>query len=384
MTGQDLLQRRAERGSPRGAANVWTDAQIEQPTHMRAEGSWVFRLVLAVGTIGVGAVAALSIASSSETATSDIAPPAAVSEGDPSPAEDDLPLPIFVEGATLQDSLPACIDFLAGCVPIPLDDPGMEMPENEFGIRTLQTLVYADEDDPFSNRVLGIENFEGGFRTWSLNTDQETNDELVEQVVLEGGEWVLPLESGLVEVARFDGYPIPDGSWQFDFVDGERSIGLQPLRARSGQSASEWQWIVPLVRSQPDVNLRTLDVLDQVGVVVQISQEAVFRENGFDPSEAALLEDLVWVDGDFVYRLTASGPELTDHRVDDVAERLTVVDRAIWLSAVDDTVVNENFEALIIVGVFAIAMVVVLALLIWLVRLVVRSRRTLRAYQLPE
>ena len=368
MSSQDLLERRAERGSTRGAANVWTNAQPNSAIDAPVESSRFLRLVLAAGVLAIGSIVVLSLRASSETVATEAAESAAATESTTAQPDDGLPLPILVDGAALIDTLPQCLDFRLGCEVV--DSQGTDFLGNELGIDNRRTTIYADEDTPFSERVLGVENFDGGFRTWSLNTDDDTHGELVEQVTFEDGEWVLPVDSGLVEVARFDEYPEPLALWQFNFRDGARRILLQSLPSRFDQGATEWEWIVPLTSTQPDVDLRTFEILDGKGVVVEISQEQIAIENGLDPSELVPGQDLIWVDGDFVYRLNANGPELSDNDIDDIAERLTLVDRDVWLDAVDDTVFDEDQEALIIFGVLGVIALVALGALFLVGRLI--------------
>lgn len=374
MTSQDLLERRSDRGDTRGAANVWANAQMPQPQKNEPAGSWAFRSILAIALVVALFAVISAVGQSSETATEGSTPETPTAAQDPSdPSDAVLPLPILVDGAALTDTSPQCLDFRLGCEVVDSGNTGF--PGNELGINNLRTTVYAKEDNPFSERVLGVENFDDGFRTWSLNTDDDTHEELVEQLVLEGGEWVLPVDSGLVEVARFDEYPEPLALWQFNFQDGARRILLQSLPSRFDQGATEWEWIVPLVSTQPDVDLRTFEVLGTPGVVIEISQEQIALENGLDPSELALGQELIWVDGDFIYRFNANGPELSDNDVDDIAERLMLVDRDVWLDAVDDTTFDEDQEALIIFGVLGVIVLIAIAALIAIGRLIYERGR---------
>lgn len=351
----DMHERRAERGTHRGAANVWANAQPEVAPASEPAGSWMFRLVLGLWLcIAVGAVV-LAGTRGSEVDTEDGGVAQALGEESAQGAGDeDLPLPILIEGIDLYNVSGPC--FVGDRLICDVDRPistNFDGFDPELGTRTPTIVIFGEEQSPFTGPVVGIETFDGGFRTWTLNVDQDGANELVEQVTRLGDTWLLPESAGLVEVARFEDSTDPLNTWQFDFDDDAAT--LQPLRAADGKTASEWEWIVPLVRIRdfgPTVDfaalsLQPVDVLGRDALQLHVPYLA---DNG--EAEGTRVASTIWADGGYAYRLI--GPPNGDGRI---VDQLVLVDRDEWESAVTDAYFDESAESLAILLVLAFTIV---------------------------
>lgn len=354
MSEADLLERHAERGTRRGAANVWARSQPEvAPPIVETATSWSFRLVLGVWLCAMIGAVVFATTRGSEVDTED-GSVAQGGDGELDGNDDDgLPLPILIEGMTLGNVFGPCtVDEGLVC---DVDESMFSEFENfdpELGTSVPTIVIFGDEDSPFEGPVVGIETFDGGFRTWTLNLGQVEAAELVDQVTRDGDFWVLPEATGLVEIQRFEDSTDPLSSWQFDFS----RAGLQPLRSEAGETATEWDWIVPLVRLAdfgPTVEFATIS-LEPVDVLgrdaVEIVQPLLSDDGEIDGSRVS---DTIWVDGDYAYRLTADWP--TENA--EVIDGLELVDRAEWERVVLDAWFDEGAESAAILATAAFFLV---------------------------
>ncbi|MCB0998480.1 MAG: hypothetical protein KDB40_04220 [Acidimicrobiales bacterium] len=325
MTPIELFERRATRGVARDADTIWHDVRRPPTVADGRRPSWRFRAAVVVW---VAAVAIVGVASRSREPDQPVAAPTPVSATSSEP----LPAPILVEGGRLRRDI--------GGVTRPAD-PGYDAddlfgdrpsaPTPPAGTTPTTTVVFARPDDPFAGPIVGIELLAGGgFRPWAANLASADLDTYTRQLRRVGDEWTMPASSGLVEVARVvdDIDALWRFGWQFD-VDLERGrqLTLQAEASSPGREVSEWLWVTRLANSSVDVvRVEPFEVLDHRGVVIG----STGRER----------DEVVWLDGDFVYRLTSDelvGDTLEPRDVREVAGRLRLVDRDAWVDAVRDS-----------------------------------------------
>ncbi len=325
MNARQLLEERSERGTPRGSANVWTDANMA-----RAEArstSWsgsliALRLSLALSVVCLVA-AGLSWAGGDD-AIVESATQNEVAEDSPGPTTPE-PAHLLVDGYTLDH----------------VQAPMMDLVGDEFGSSGIElTRVFADADDPFGQPVLGVDSLDGGgFQPWGVNVSTSGLDALAGDVVRTDDGWGLPAGSDLVEVARFTTQPADAlrHGWQFDHADGSNGATLQ---AQPDDDAGLWVWVALLARSEVDpIELSEFDVLGNAGVVLARPPWA---------EDQPAFDEVVWAADGFAYRLTAN--ELTKdtewgRSASEVTGLLTVVDNTDWANAVGDagrTSTGEN------------------------------------------
>ena len=358
--GTDLLERRAERGTHRGSANVWANSRPSTKPAVEPTGSWLFRLALGVW-LCIGVALLLASDRGNEVDTQE----AAVSQSSEDNAEvsdDDLPLPILIDGFQLDDAITICAaDGELVCdEEATFDELGDFDPE--LGISTPTIVIFGDEAAPFTGPVVGVESFDGGFRTWTLNLDQQEANEIIAQVSRAGNAWGLPASTGLVEIERFEESTDPLNTWQLDFSSDTSRATLQPLRA-FGEPASEWDWIVPLVRNTdfgPTVDFATIslepvDVLGREGLALVLP---FLSDEG--EVDGTLVSDIIWAEGQCTYRLNARGPD-TDSA--EIIDQLVLADRAEWTDLVLDARFDESAEAItmLVILVFLVVGAVLLA-----------------------
>lgn len=323
MNAHDLLERRAERGTARGAANVWADAQPHANTQARHSGTkWALRFALVAWAAIMGIAVILGAGRSGELET-------ASADGEDQPVEsvEPLPAPILVEGMNLQRvNRPWDPGFDAS------DLFGSSNPPNPEDITTfgsgelgVEHVIFASENDALSNLIFGIELFEdGGFRPWGANLGGRTLREFTDQLVQVEGEWQIAEATGLVPVARVDSEVrnLNDFGWQFDFVDGADEIILQ-AETRPNGTIDEWTWISRIANNRNDVTISEVEVLGRSAISVTV-------ENDDD-------DQVVWVEDDFVYRLLAStieGDTSVSTPASDAIDRLAVAEPEVWVDAV--------------------------------------------------
>lgn len=383
MNTNDLLERRATRGEPRGAANVWANAQPEL-AHARPEPPSRIGLRLAIVAVVVGLVAfgLLADRTGDDLDTADDEQPTEIVD-----SEELLPPPILHSNMTLgRVSRPIDPEF-DGDDDI-FDDVFAGAPApifNDLDEQGTTTMIFAREDEPFRGPVLGLTLFgSGGFRPWGLNMTQGEFDDLVSRLSQSDGSWVLPEDSGLVEVRRFDDDPYFSlrFGWQFDFGEGSAEAILQSEVANhEGRSIDEWTWIARLVGGEFGwhVDIAQPD-LAQITPTTVLGHDAIILQ----PANVEERTDtILWSSDDFVHRLTASrieGNTSFARSAVDEAALLGLVDRAEWIAAVDDAEGTRFGVAVVVVllmisaGVFA---VIALALL------QVLRRRRYRALNQP-
>ena len=238
MSPIELLEQRAERGTPRGASEIWAGTQnalrSEQPSDSRASTTGL-RVALALSAAALVVFAGLAtdrFGTEVETIT-----PATTDESTTPTESVGEPAPILIEGMELvgvgEPWSPAERDgriFTTGASPtIP------------------STRVYAMTSNPFAGPVVGIDSLEGGgFSPWSMNLTAAELSEATASVERAGDSWRLPHGGELVEVARFaeDSAYFLMENWQFDFRNGSAGATLQAQPAES-----PWVWIARLLRN---------------------------------------------------------------------------------------------------------------------------------------
>jgi hypothetical protein len=330
----DLLEQRAQGGTPRGAADIWAGA------HNRAAGgrgrswnragasrSW-FRLAVGLAVIALGA-AAVNWPRAGQ-------PTAAGREEDRSAGPDQ----ILIDGMDLVGVLP------------PL--------ESTAGVTTFSTTgdgaparwqVFARPQDPLAGPILAIENLDGGgFDPRGANLGDRSLSELTSLLVRQGDSWAIDPDSGLEQVADLTGdtFLALESGWQFDFENGADTATWQ---AEPHTGDGVWVWLVRLLgRGDQGSTLTPTTVLGQPGLVLE----------GDDGGTGA--RQVVWEDDQFVYRLTAGELEGDVARQRDataIVSRLRPVDRATWEAAVDGAQglsLGETFSLLALLAALVAAM----------------------------
>jgi hypothetical protein len=335
MNGTELLQRRAERGTPRGPDAVWATAQLsgasdstgtKSPRRGPDRSVLLLRVALLAWIVGLGAVVYTNVTGGTSLDT-----PRSESEPAPTESTEPLPEPVLVDGMTLERvSRPFDPDFDGDDT---LGVNGVRVDASSLGEEQRErSVVFADPDDPFDNPIVGLTLLDGGgFRPWSANTGDTPLTDFTSQLVQVDGEWTMPDESGLVEVARFDDNPYDNlrFGWQFDFANGDDNVILQAETRPDGDEPSVWVWVARLSQG-PDQPLiiAEIDVLDHRGIRID-------RGQADEPTD-----EVVWVADDFVYRLTADnvqGNTAVQRSASPEASRLQLVDRADWVEAVNRT-----------------------------------------------
>ena len=323
MNTTDLLERRASRSTPRGAAAVWRDAHgctVEVMPDRRPSG--LFRVALAVWVVALAVAGVAVMFQDDRSAVSD-----EQAEEAPQPSSaDPLPAPVLVEGGSLargRDGVSRPTDPRYDA-----DDLFDDVTQLSFtqDPEVTTSVIFAREDDGFRGPVVGIELLPGGgFRPWGANVDAAELDRYTAQLRRVDDRWTMPAESGLVEVADLvdDFASRFDLRWQFDFeLGGDDRATLQAEVGTPDRPVSEWLWVSRLAKGlETELVLTPIDVLGHAGIVI----------------ETGLSNEVVWSDGEFVYRLlsstddgdTSGGRDATD----DVA-RLRVVERAEWVDAI--------------------------------------------------
>ncbi len=292
MSNNDLLERRAQRGTTRGAANVWAAAQ---PQSAPASNGWRpdskvwLRLALTLSVLVAGLVILQAIPSAGPTkldvaqSTEPDRDPDVVTDRDPVLDVDH----ILVEGMDLK------------LVGRPFDPDAKEFraesvdPSGYFG-RTTSSQIFADPTDPFNNPIIGIDNLQGGgFRPWGANLGDTPLEEFTNQLSQENGAWILSADSGLVEVASFQDDPLEQQrfGWEFGFEEGSDTVTWEAA-LHNGEGV--WLWVARLLSQREggptEVRMTESPVVGQSAITI-----------GGDGEYASV----VWVHDDLVYRLSA-------------------------------------------------------------------------------
>lgn len=359
MNGIDLLEKRAERGSPRGAANVWANTQLTLlPDNRRphlGRSHILFRLALALWCVGL-VIAILDRANDdAKTETT-----SASTEGDtngsiPLELEEALPPPLLIDGMEL-DRVTLPVDPYECCDDDFLDNLFPSNRErviiNDLDEGGTSTVIFADPERPFEEPILGLSLFgSGGFQPWGVNLEEGQLAELSAAVSQANGDWVIDGDTGLVEVARFDDDPwnMLRLGWQFDFARGDEQTTVQ---AEGHDGVSEWTWIYRLaageVENGRDVSLTATTVLDEEALVLSITDP---NRTNVDQSDER--SEIIWTSDDHVYRMTAS--TLRDNTAfsrspHEDAAKLELVDRDVWVEAVDRANRTSAGERLVVVA----------------------------------
>jgi len=377
MNANDLLEHRAERGTPRGPAQVWAAAEsAARPRASRSQAPRsrpALRVALAVWLAGLVALGAFGVSRNGDQTEAKVAAQPEPSEADQASGEP-LPAPILVEGMQLRSAIPPAHPGLDGSdifsrTPLRSYPATPQAGSDRHHVRTT---IYADPEQPYDNPILGLNQFpDGGFRPWVVNTpagmdDDDRSaflDDLVRDLERGDDEWTLPSSSGLEELARVDVQR--DGwlrtGWQFDFVEeGPEKVVLQAettLPDRPGE-VSEWIWLARWMQdaSDEDYSVRPTEVLGGPGLVFTL------------PGNGA--EEVTWSRDGFAYRLGVSevqGDREVAGRAADAIPRLSTVPRGKWIDAVEEA----NGFGSVVVGSGLARWLRLAVLAIWVVSLVV-------------
>ena len=310
MSPTELMEQRADRGTSRGAAEVWAGAQhalrSEQFPDTRASKTGL-RIALALSAAALAVLAGM-LTEPFGTEDSAIVPVASeeATENGTQPSE---PAPILIDGMTLTNVNEPWSESQREAATFTVD----ESPT------VISTRVYAATSDPFAGPIVGIDTLEGGgFSPWSANLSGAELNSLTGTVVREGESWRLPEDGNLSEVAKFsdDSMNVVLNGWQLDFRNGSDEATLQ-----AEQGATEWVWLARLLRYRSPEEALSVSPIEILGVDGAIADDEAF-----------------WESDGFVYRLTASeliGDTSSRRPVEVVIEQLQIVDRGEWESAVE-------------------------------------------------
>ncbi len=324
MSNNDLLERRAQRGTTRGAANTWAAAQ---PQTAPASSGWRpdsrlwlrLALTLSVLIAGVVVLRALSSAGPTELDVADVSEQDrdrdVATDRDPVLAVDH----ILVDGMDLK------------LVSRPFDPYAKEFraesinPSGYFG-QTTGSQVFADPEDPFNNPIIGIDNLEGGgFRPWGANLGDTPLEEFTNQLSQENGAWILSADSGLVEVASFQDDLLDHlkFGWQFDFEQGSDTVTWQ---AEPHKGEGVWLWVA-----------RLLSPSEGAPTELRMTESPVVGQSAITIGGNGEYVSVVWVHDDLVYRVTAGELRGNTHygrSAEDSLPLLHLVDDQEWQQAV--------------------------------------------------
>ncbi len=340
MSIDELLERRAERGVPRGAARVWADSHGAEPS-VESSGKrtsvTLFRLAVAVWILGFVAVGIFRSTSPQSNDAASGHSTQVSGDGSPDVVESDepLPAPLLIDGGSLKRdrggvSRPFDPDFDGDDLLDDLFPRSQTTPEvAELSPEQLTMVIFARPTEPFDGPIVGVELLDGGgFRPWGANVDDAALTDLTQQLERTNGEWSMAERSGLVEVARMEGDQFDSlrFGWQFDFqLGGNEEVTIQAETSRDDRVVDEWLWVARLAgQSQTNVAVRSIEVLGQDGIVI-------------DRADGAGDSGVVWRSDGFVYRMTASTVEDNTAYGRDSTEdidRLRIVERGEWLDAI--------------------------------------------------
>lgn len=345
MNSHDLLERRAERGVPRGAAHVWAGARAasgSSSTVVRGGSAILFRVAMAVWVLGLVVVGweASTRTETSRAVTGETAQdePAATESDEP------LPAPLLVDGGRLKRNPPGVNrpfdpdfdgdDIFDRIFPTTVRS---ELPSEPESPAT--TVIYAEATAPFEGPILGLELLAGGgFRPWGVNVDKDQLRDLTEDLELVNGDWSVARGAGIVEVARFRDDPFNSlkFGWQFDFeLPGNDEITIQAEAAGADRTTNEWIWIARFAsHDRTGVTARPVEVLGHDGYLI-------------DGGDRKGDDGVVRLSDGFVYRMSASRLEdNTSFGRDSVQaiERLRIADRSEWIDAIHESVSTSAGE----------------------------------------
>ena len=340
MTGTDLLERRAERGVPRGPAIVWADAQnvdVGEKRDRRAN----YRVLAWFAIVALSFFAATQIWDGEPQARSvEIDPnnPALLNPSEP------LPTPILLDGFRLTSSVrPANPDFDS-------DDIFGEGPSVDEDVRRffprVETTVFGDPDRPFENPILAVESpVDRPFVTINAaNAGPEQLLGLTRQVEVAAPslnlnpprfEATLPPETGLDEIAQFSetGLERTDFAWTFIYdtsTETDEEIILTARTASDIEALTVWSDIAPQLAI---VERRELDgtadvFLEESDSVTTLIE--VLGQPAIHVTSTNLSPFVVWQNEGFVYSLTVR----SENELEQVIDDLLVVERSEWIQTV--------------------------------------------------
>lgn len=244
MTRNELLERRAERGTPRGASAVWRDANLSldnassslQFNGRKGEShtTW-FRLAIGVAALVSAFVAFVPVITNSSSSTTEAtrdALPAGADQPEVGPNESE-------PTGELPDSAgppPILMDRNAGgSESFELAKIRTRGPSEEGFAPGAQLAtpirVFAHPSDPFDHSIVVVGLGDEGDQRVVLNWDEATLASVTEGVVNEDGQWKVDPSLDLVEVANFEtevGDPAISG-WElvYEEINGANFERLQ-------------------------------------------------------------------------------------------------------------------------------------------------------------
>lgn len=344
MTGTDLLERRAERGVPRGPAIVWADAQnvdVGEKRDRRAN----YRVSAWFAIVALSFFAATQIWDGEPQARSvEIDPnnPALLNPSEP------LPTPILLDGFRLTSSVrPANPDFDS-------DDIFGEGPSVDEDVRRffprVETTVFGDPDRPFENPILAVESpVDRSFVAINAaNAGPEQLLGLTRQVEVAAPslnlnprrfEVTLPPETGLDEIAQVSesGLERTDFAWTFIHETGtDGEIILTARTAADIETLTVWSDIAPQLavveRRELDGTAEVfLEESDSVTTLIE-----VLGQPAIHVTSTGLSPFVVWQNEGFVYSLTVRSENEFQGTlpIEQVIDELLVVERSEWIQTV--------------------------------------------------
>jgi len=266
----ELLERRANHGTARGAAHVWANAQAAIPAPEPSR-PWVFRLALVTLALALGFITLRVADNALETA--DAGP-----DDDLTAISEPLPNPYLIDGLQLDTVIrpvdPAFdADELFGVASPALSRTFEFRPEFNSEIA-----VYAERADAFEGPVfiIAVEG-DGTTSTASANIfDSATVETYESQINFEDDLWTLEAASGLVEVARFQSESTTrlGQGWDFFFLlppDENQLRSDVLLSALPSNEAREWSAIASLALGSIQTSVTTVELesIDETGVRIR-------------------------------------------------------------------------------------------------------------------
>ena len=333
MTASEQLERRAERGRPRGSAQVWAAALTDPPvSQSRTAEPWLFRLAVGMAAV-VGGLALLVTTGLGSTDTS----PAAQQNQEP------LPAPILLDGVVLTEvAIPTNPAFDADRIFEPDRDPADDQAWFEAAasieIEDPGIVVYAAEGtDPTGPVAVVMGDDTEPTVEWTLNT-------LAQNEPIRPTDVGVELADGrqLTEVWRYSNLPAElfQSVWVFDFGLQQTRLTVEPVEH------SIWSVIARFEASAgATVTRRVVPGVDRPGYWLD-----------FEPGSPVGV--VFWTDEQFMYSLDSTA-------LDQALDSLTVVDRTVWVDRVSQaTRLGEDDGAVVALVLGLILLLLALPLLL--------------------